>query len=394
MEKREALKVWTVLLAMLAFSLSLLGTFLVRSGVLTSVHAFARDPERGVFILVHAGVLHRRRAGAVCAARASAARGRAVRADLARGRAGVQQSAAAPSLRHGLRRHALSRWRWRRSPGEKISVGAPYFNGVLIPIALPLAVAIPIGQMLPWKRGDLIAAVQRLRAAFVVGVVGAAALGAWHGTPALSILCAGVALYLIVGAFTEVVLRVAARQPGVIARRLLGLPLSAYGAALAHAGVGLTLLGLAAVGWGAETIAAMSPGDATEVGPYQVAVESIASREGPNYTETYAPMSVRVGGRQVALIQPSTRYYQARKTARSEAGIATLGFGQVYVAIGAPRDGGGLDVRLYYKPLVTLIWIGALAMAAGGVLSLADRRLRIGAPRRASLPAALPEAAE
>ncbi|PWB95707.1 heme lyase CcmF/NrfE family subunit [Methylosinus sporium] len=389
MEKREALKVWTIFLSILAFSLSLLGTFLVRSGVLTSVHAFASDPQRGVFILA---ILVAFIGGALAlfAFRASALPTGGLFAPISREGALVVNNllltvACATVVIGTLYPLALE-----ALTGDKISVGAPFFDTVLIPIALPLVLLMPIGQMLAWKRGDLLAALQRLRAAFAAGVVALAAFGALYGAPALSIVSAGLAVYLVIGAFTDIAQRAA--QGNALAR-LRGLPLSAWGTSIAHAGMGLSLLGLAATGWGVEQIVAMKPGVAQEVGPYQVTIEDIASRAGPNYAETYAVMALRKGGETIARIEPAKRFYQARRMARTEAGIVTLGLGQVYAALGEQHEDGTLDARLYYKPLVLLIWLGAVVMALGGGLSLADRRLRIGVASRART-AAQPQAAE
>jgi len=394
MEKREALKVWTIFLSILAFSLSLLGTFLVRSGVLTSVHAFASDPERGVFILAIL-VFFIGGALALFAIRAGALPVGGLFSPISREGALVVNnlllSASCATVVIGtlypLALEALT--------GEKISVGAPFFNTVLIPIALPLALLMPIGQMLAWKRGDLPAALQRLRAAFAAGVVAAAAFGAWYGAPFLSIVAAGIAVYLIVGGVTDIAQRVTYRAASSrsVLSRLRGLPLSAWGTSISHAGMGLTLLGLAATGWGVENILAMKPGDYYDVGPYRLGIEEVSPRQGPNYSEIYAVMAVRKGGETVAKIEPARRFYQARKMQRSEAGIVTLGLGQIYAAIGESHGDGTIDARLYWKPLVTLIWIGALIMAFGGACSLADRRLRIGVARRAAM-GALPEAAE
>ncbi|HEY8160908.1 MAG TPA: heme lyase CcmF/NrfE family subunit [Methylocystis sp.] len=394
MEKREALKVWTIFLSILAFSLSLLGTFLVRSGVLTSVHAFASDPERGVFIL---GILIFFIGGALAlfALRAGSLPVGGLFAPISREGALVVNnlllSASCATVVIGtlypLALEALT--------GEKISVGPPFFNTVLIPIALPLALLMPIGQMLAWKRSDLSAALARLRAAFAAGVAAAAALGAWQGTPFLSIVSAGIAVYLVVGGVSDIVQRAAFRasSAGAVVSRLRGMPLSAWGTSISHAGMGLTLLGLAATGWGVENIVAMKPGDYYDVGPYKLGIEEVSPRNGPNYSEIYAVMAVRSGGETIARIEPAKRFYQARKMQRSEAGIVTLGLGQVYAAIGESHPDGTIDARIYWKPFVTLIWIGALVMAFGGACSLADRRLRIGVARRASA-VAMPEAAE
>ena len=394
MEKRDALKVWTIFLAILVFSFSLLGTFLVRSGVLTSVHAFASDPRRGVFILVILAVFI---AGplALFAWRAPMLRQGGLFAPISREGALVLNNLLLTTCCATVVIGTLYPLALEAITGEKISVGAPFFNTVLIPIALPLALLMPIGQMLAWKRGDLSAALARLRVAFVIGVAALAAFGALQGAPYLSVAAAAVAVYLVVGSLSDLALRANARAAGPRAAlaRLLGLPLSVFGTAFAHAGMGLTLLGLAATGWGVENITTMRVGDYADVGPYKIVLEEMAARPGPNYSESYAVMAVRSNGQTVARIEPAKRFYPARKTARTEAGIVTLGLGQVYAALGEGHDDGSIDARIYYKPLVTLIWIGALVMALGGAFSLADRRLRIGVARRAAAPA-LPQAAE
>jgi cytochrome c-type biogenesis protein CcmF len=166
--------------------------------------------------------------------------------------------------------------------------------------------------------------------------------------------------------------------------RARGLPLSAWGTAFAHAGLGVTLLGLAASGWGAEKIVSMKAGEAYDVGPYQLQVVAMTSDVGPNYKEAVAHMSVSRDGAIVALIEPSKRFFTTRRMGTSQAGLVTLNFGQIYVSIAEQNENGSLDARLYWKPLVSLIWLGALAMAFGGGLSLADRRLRVGVARRAT----------
>jgi len=393
MEKRDALKVWTIFLAILAFSLSLLGTFLVRSGVLTSVHAFASDPERGVFILAIL-VLSIGGALALFALRAGSLPTGGLFAPISREGALVVNNLLLTASCATVVIGTLYPLVLEALTGDKISVGAPFFNTVLIPVALPLALLTPIGQMLAWKRGDAGAALLRLRAAFAVGVLGAAVLGAVFGAPLLSVAAGAIALYVIVGALSELLQRAfrGANDPRAGFRRLIGLPLSAFGGALAHAGLGLSLLGLAATGWGVENILTMTPGEFYDVGPYKIGVEKLDGRQGPNYSESYALMAVKQGETVIARIEPAKRFYPARKMARAEAGIVTLGLGQVYAALG-DAHGETIDARLYYKPLVTLIWIGALVMAFGGGLSLADRRLRIGAARRAS-PQLVAEAAE
>jgi cytochrome c-type biogenesis protein CcmF len=189
----------------------------------------------------------------------------------------------------------------------------------------------------------------------------------------------------MLGSIAEVVSRAFRGGAGFYAalHRARGWPLSFWGGALAHFGVGVTLLGLSATGFGSEAIVAMRPGEPVEVGPYRVVYQRSVSHPGPNYQEIAAEMKVSRDGVAVTTLEPARRNFGARHMATSEAGIATLHFGQLYISISDPADDGSLPVRLYWKPLVTLIWLGALTMAFGGGLSLADRRLRIGAPVRA-----------
>ncbi len=392
MEKREALKIWTLFLAIVTFSLSLLGTFLVRSGVLTSVHTFAQDPKRGIFILTILGVFIGG-AFALYAWRAPVLKPGGLFAPVSREGALVFNnlflSAACATVLVGtlypLALEALT--------GEKISVGAPFFNLTFGPLLVPLLLAVPIGPNLAWKRGALLGAAQRLTLAVAVGlVVATGCLAATRGGPVLAPIAAGVAIYVVVGAFAEVASRVrrGGGGPKTALARALGLPRSAWGTALAHAGLGVTLLGLAATGWGVERIVTIKPNDVVDLGRYEARLLGTSESRGPNYNETVASMDLREGGRTVATLHPSKRAFTTRQMTVAEAGIVTLWLGQVYVSLGDLHADGSLDARLFWKPLVSLIWAGALVMALGGLLSLSDRRLRLGiAPRSRSVPAAV-----
>ncbi len=383
MEKREALKVWTIFLAILAFSLSLVGTFLVRSGVLTSVHAFATDPRRGFFILVIliffiGGSL------ALFAWRGSSLKQGGLFAPVSREGALVVNNllltAACATVFVGtiypLALEALT--------GQKISVGAPFYDTAFIPISIPVFLAMPIGSSLAWKRGDLLGAAQRMMLAMLAGVA-ALLVFAWiKGAPAMSYVMAGLAIFVIVGSFSDLARRIGAGGWGNAWSRGIGLPRSAWGTSVAHAGLGVTLLGLAAAGWGQETILAMKPGDIATVGPYTAQLVSVVPEKGPNYEAAVARTVLSKNGDVIARLEPASRFYPVRKMARAEAGIVTLGLGQFYESIGSPVAGSPtIDVKLYWKPLVTLIWIGALIMGFGGALSLSDRRLRFGIAARA-----------
>lgn len=386
MEKRDALKIWTIFLAILAFSLSLLGTFLVRSGVLTSVHAFATDPQRGVFILI---ILIAFIGGslALFALRASALKPGGIFAPVSREGALVLNNLLLTTSCATVFVGTLYPLALEAMTGEKISVGAPFFNLTFGPLFIPIVLAMPLGQMLAWKRGDLLGAAQRLTFAAALGGIGALALYGLRGGSVVAPLLCGLALYCIVGAFVEVAGRIVGRgvPVSVMFARAWGLPRSSWGTAFAHAGVGLTLFGLAATQWGVERIVTAKVGEPIEVGPYQVVIRSIEPRDGSNYREWVAHSSVLSGGRELARIDPSRRNFAARQTMRTEAGIVTLGLGQIYMNMADQHGGGSVDVRLYWKPYVALIWIGGLVMSLGGLLSLADRRLRIGIAKRAKI---------
>jgi cytochrome c-type biogenesis protein CcmF len=386
MEKRGALKVWTVLLAILTFSLSLLGTFLVRSGVLTSVHAFATDPLRGTFIL---GILVAFIGGslALYAWRAPLLKQGGLFAPVSREGAlmlnNLLLTVAAVSVLVGtlypLALEALT--------DEKISVGPPFFNLTFGPLMVPLLMAMPFGPLLAWKRGDLAAVSQRLYA--VLGLVLAATLvTAWiQGTEKiLAALGIGLATWVIGGAVAEILSRARFRDVGLSKglSRLYGLPGSAWGTALGHAGIGIVLLGIVAVSaFEEEKVLTIRPGESVEIGDYRLAFGGLARRTGPNYIDDVGHFDIYRGGAKVAEADPAKRLYTARRMPTTEAGIVTFGLSQIYVSIGEVHADGGADIRLYHKPLVTLIWLGCLVMGAGAVVSLFDRRLRVGAPKPA-----------
>jgi cytochrome c-type biogenesis protein CcmF len=390
MEKRDALKVWTIFLAILAFSCSLLGTFLVRSGVLTSVHAFANDPRRGVFILLILAVFI---AGSLSlfAWRAPMLKQGGLFAPISREGALVLNNLLLTTACATVFFGTLYPLALEQLTGEKITVGAPFFNMTAGVLLLALCFVSPFGFGLAWKRGDLLGVAQRLAVAFAAGfVVFVVLLAAVHGGPVLAPVAAGLAIFVILGSLSEIASRLWRRggSLSLALSRARGLPLSFWGGAFAHMGAGVALLGLAATGFGAETIAAMRVGVPQTVGPYQIVIDTVGQRDGPNYHETVAPMTIRSGGAFAAMIEPARRQFATRQTATTQAGIATLDFGQIYVSIGDPAPDGTVPARLYWKPLVTFIWLGACVMALGGALSLADRRLRFGAPARAKSAAA------
>jgi cytochrome c-type biogenesis protein CcmF len=386
MEKRDALKVWTILLAIITFSLSLMGTFLVRSGVLTSVHAFAVDPARGVFIL---GIMAVFIGGALVlfAWRAPLLSQGGLFAPISREGALVLNNllltvACAAVLVGTLYPLALE-----AVTGEKISVGPPFFNLTFVPLIVPLLIAVPFGPLLAWKRGDLYAAAQRLMAAAIVslGVI-IMVLALNQSGPWLAPLGVGLGVWLIMGAGTEICYRckLFSASWSESWRRLRNLPRAAYGSALAHAGVGLMVIGVVATtAWRTERIEALSPGGTVDIAGYELTFKGVAPRQGPNYQERVAVFDVTRGGSPVTELTPSKRAFAVEKSATTEAGIHNSWRGDLYVVLGDELNDGAYSIRVYFNPLVRLIWIGALVMFFGGAVSLSDRRLRVGAPKRA-----------
>jgi cytochrome c-type biogenesis protein CcmF len=386
MEKRDALKVWTVLLAILAFSLSLVGTFLVRSGVLVSVHTFANDPSRGIFILAIL-ILFIGGSFALYAWRAPALRQGGLFAPISREGALLFNNLFLTTICATIFVGTLYPLALEALTGDKISVGAPFFNATVGRLAVPLLIAIPFGPLLAWKRGDLYGVAQRLLAALAVAIVGmAAAFAVAGGGPVFAPFGVGLAFFIMAGAMTDLAERTGLFRVPFIAAcgRAAGLPRSAWGTAIAHFGVGVSLLGIVGESqWGAERIAAVKPGETVSVRHYDLTLDGLTPRRGPNYQERVAHFTVRRNGEVIGAMEPSTRTFPVRQMTKSEAALMTRGASQLYLSLGDVDSAGAVTVRLYHKPLVLLIWIGALVMMAGGGLSLSDRRLRVGAPRPA-----------
>ena len=398
MEKRGALKVWTILLAILAFSLSLIGTFLVRSGVLTSVHAFAVDPRRGIFILAILAVFI---GGALLlfAARAPLLKQGGLFAPISREGALVLNNLVLTSACATVFVGTLYPLALETLTGEKISVGPPFFNATFGPLLIPLLLAMPFGPLLGWKRGDLVAAAQRLLAAATLAALAiAAGFALQHGGPVMAPFGLGLAIFIMAGALVDVAERtMILRLPiGTALRRAAGLPRSAWGTVLAHFGIGVTLFGIVSVtAWGSERIAALRSGESIDVAHYRLTLERLFDRAGPNYRERVGRFVVRrTSGEWLGIMEPSRRSFPARNMATTEAALMTRRLSQLYLSLGDPNPDGTVPVRLYFKPQVLMIWIGALIMFAGGALSLSDRRLRVGAPRPAKKAAAALQAAE
>ncbi|XUY27537.1 heme lyase CcmF/NrfE family subunit [Agrobacterium sp. rho-8.1] len=385
MEKREALKIWTVLLAIMTFSLSLLGTFLVRSGVLTSVHAFATDPSRGIFILCIL-MIFIGGAFSLFAWRAPMLKAGGLFAPVSREGALVLNNLILTVSTATVLIGTLYPLALETLTGEKISVGAPFFNLTFGLLMIPVLIVTPFGPMMAWKRGDLLGAFQRLYVA--AALAGVAGLTMWyieHGGPVLAVLGMIAGFWLIFGALADLWYRANFGKLAfrIALRRLKGLPRSTFGTTLAHMGLGVTVLGIVIVTtFETETVVEMKQGMAVDAGGYSLTFDGIRHHVGPNYTEDRGHFTARKGGIEAADVWSSKRLYTARRMPTTEAGIMTFGLSQLYVSLGDPMADGGMVVRIWWKPFILCIWGGTVFMIIGGLVSLSDRRLRVGAPRR------------
>ena len=390
-EKRDTLKSWTVFLAIIAFALSLLGTFLVRSGVLTSVHAFATDPGRGVFILILL-LITVGGAFALFAWRGPALGGGGLFRPVSREGGLLLNNflltAAAASILLGT----LYPLFLDAMGGGKVSVGAPYFSSVFVPLMVPLVMGMGIGPLLAWKRGDGVGALSQLWPA--IGVALAAALAVWIMAArevALPALGMGLAAWLLFSTLADLARRALLfRVPaGQSLRRLARQPRASWGMTLAHGGLAIAIAGMtASSAWKVESIQVMRPGDTVSVAGHQFTFKGARRVDGPNYQALRGLFEVARDGASPIVLEPEKRTYLVRGQPTTEAVIHSTFMGDLYAVIGDPQPdpkggGGGFVTRLYFNPLVPWMWAGGLIMILGAGISLSDRRHRLGVPAAA-----------
>jgi cytochrome c-type biogenesis protein CcmF len=275
---------------------------------------------------------------------------------------------------------------------QAVSVGPPFYQMTFVPIMIPLLIAMALGPLLPWKRGDLVAALGRLKWAFVATAAAALVTLAAAGTRSVGAACGlALAAWLFAATLSELAERVrlfAEPLPSVL-RRALHLPRASWGMTFAHAGMAVVIAGITgSTAWTEQKIVSGRPGQSFELAGYRIAFDGVRQVRGPDYTETRADMRLLQGGREIAAMHPYKRFYAAEDGAATGVAIRTNLLADVYAVIGDPDGKGGYVLRLYYNPLVPWIWLGAAAMALGGLVSLTDRRHRVGAPRRARAVAA------
>ena len=389
-EKRDTLKAWTILLAIVGFSLSLIGTFLVRSGVLTSVHAFATDPERGLFILfllvaAIGGSL------ALFAMRAPAMKGGGLFRPISREGGLIVNnlllSVAAGTVLIGT----LFPLFMDVMELNKVSVGAPFFNFIFSILYVPLIIVMGLGPFLAWKRGDLGGAVKRLKFSMVTAVV-VAVFTTWLAgdNTLIGFLGVGLATWLAAATVVEFAGRIGLGRvsPGDSLRRAVNLPRSAWGMTLAHFGLAVGIAGIIGASmWRTEGIQEMKPGESVDIAGYEFTLDKVENLRGPNYFIERGTFTVRLDGEIYTVMEPENRRFFVQQRETTEAAIHTTFMKDLYAVLGDETDGVWVT-RIYHSPLVPWMWIGTLMMILGGILSLSDRRLRVGAPKRHAVPAA------
>ncbi len=390
-EKRESLKAWTVLLAILAFGFSLIGTFIVRSGVITSVHSFANDPERGVFILMILAVFI---GGALMlfAARASVLEAKGIFSMVSRESALVANNlllaVAAFVVFIGTIWPLVAELIWGRS----LSVGAPFFDAAFTPFMVLLAIILPIGAMMPWKRAEIGRTLRQLRGALALALA-AVLLGyaVQSGKSALGPIGLGLGVWVVSGAVSDLWGRMGKGTIPTRFARFSRLPRADWGKVTAHSGMGITVFAVAAMtAWATEDIRVVKIGESFALGAYNITLVKVSDVAGPNYTSTMAEMRVVRDGVDVVTLYPEKRFYPVAAMPTTEASIDYGIWRDLYLVIGDAQADGGYAVRSYIKPFANWLWGGAMIMALGGLLSLTDRRFRIAAGARRTVPAPQP----
>jgi cytochrome c-type biogenesis protein CcmF len=392
-EKRGALAGWTLFLSLAAFSFSMLGAFLVRSGVLTSVHAFAVDPKRGVLLLIILGLT----TGAgfsLFAWRAPKLGQGGLFAPVSRESALVLNNILLAAATTTVLLGTLYPLIREAATGEAISVGPPYFNLTFTPLMAALAILLPAGPLLAWKRGDAQGVAQRLWIAALIAL-GVALLAYAVVSPRKAFGAAGIGMgsWLIAGAVAELVerTRLFRISAGESLRRLVGLPRGAWGMTLAHVGLGVFVLGACfETGWKAESAETLRVGQSLDVGAYHLTLDAVRDVDGPNYDAEQGLIHATQDGKPLCTGEPERRFYPAGGQTTSEVAICYRGPSHLYIVLGERREAAGGPVwlvRAYWNPWATLIFLGPVIMGLGGLISLSDRRLRLGVARRREQPA-------
>lgn len=382
-EKRESLKSWTILLAILAFGFSLIGAFIVRSGILTSVHAFATDPERGTYILFITAFFM---GGALIlfAVRAHAMEAKGVFSMASRETGLVLNNILLAVATFVVFIGTIWPLVAELAFDRKLSVGAPFFNMAFTPFMVALAVVMPIGAILPWKRARLGRAIKTMSGVMVLALaVGLLVWSMQSGRTALGPVGIGLGVWLVVGSAKDLWMRTGRGDLAARFARLVKLPRADWGKGVAHAGFGVVILGIACLtAWSEEDIRVAQLNEPFTVGDLEITLLKVSREQGPNYITTKGVMSVTQDGKLITTLSPEKRIYPVQAMPTTEAAIYNGFLRDIYLVIGDPQDNGGWAVRTYIKPFASWIWAGCMLMALGGLISLTDRRYRVAAGAR------------
>ena len=392
-EKRESLKSWTILLAILAFGFSLIGTFIVRSGLITSVHAFANDPERGVFILLILAVFM---GGALTlfALRAASMEARGVFTLVSRESALVANNVLLAVSSFVVFVGTIWPLIAEMVFDRVLSVGPPFFNAAFTPFMVALAVLLPFGAMVPWKRGHVGRTMRPLVGIAALALASGALVWAMQtGRSALGPIGVMLGIWVVLGAVADLWARTGREGIGHRLSRMTRLPRADWGKAVSHAGLGITMFAIAAItAWETEDIRVVQIGESFEHGGYEIRLADVRREEGPNYLTTIGVMEVFRDGNLLMTLYPEKRVYPVAGMPTTEAAIDYGFWRDLYLVLGDPQETGGFAVRTYIKPFANWIWGGCIIMALGGFLSLSDRRYRVAAGARRREKAARPDA--
>ncbi len=379
-EKRETLKSWTILLAILAFGFSLIGTFIVRSGVLTSVHAFANDPERGMFILIILGIFM---GGALTlfSFRSSAMEARGVFSMVSRETALVSNNVllavSAFVVFFGTIWPLVAELFFDR----KLSVGPPFFNAAFTPFMILLGLILPVGSNLPWKRANILNSSKKLIFVFILSICLAGLIWAIQtGKSLIGPVGVFLGAWIVMGTILDLFSKLGR---SISLKRLIVLPRADFGKFFAHSGLGITMFAIAALtSWEKEDIRVVPVGGSWKIAAYELKLNSIENVRGPNYFSTMGVIAVSKDGQLLTVLRPEKRNYPVAQMPTTEAAIDYRLSRDLYVVLGDQQSDNSWTIRTYLKPFTNWIWGGCALMAVGGLLSLTDRRLRIAAARR------------
>ena len=379
-EKRETLKSWTILLAILAFGFSLIGTFIVRSGVLTSVHAFANDPERGMFILIILGIFM---GGALTlfSFRSSAMEARGVFSMVSRETALVSNNVllavSAFVVFFGTIWPLVAELFFDR----KLSVGPPFFNAAFTPFMILLGLILPIGSNLPWKRANILNSSKKLIFVFILSICLAGLIWAIQtGKSLIGPVGVFLGAWIVMGTILDLFSKLGRSKS---LKRLIVLPRADFGKFFAHSGLGITMFAIAALtSWEKEDIRVVPVGGSWKIAAYELKLNSVENVRGPNYFSTMGVIAVSKDGQLLTVLRPEKRNYPVAQMPTTEAAIDYRLSRDLYVVLGDQQSDNSWTIRTYLKPFTNWIWGGCALMAVGGLLSLTDRRLRIAAGRR------------